>query len=392
MVVGARKLFTSALGLALVGSLLGMPAAAGAPVAGDRAAPSAYTYLDFAVAPDRAPAGSPVQVHGFVGRDWSWPAPGEAITIYFDPAGSAPREAVATVTSDDNGWFAATFRPKTSGTYDIVRPDEEESTVKGVRTATFTSRKALLPVRTVVVSDTRKGYTAKARVTVQDVVTRVEPQTVYLDAGLLTPGFAGNTRFSGPFLTNRSADGRYGAGEIFSTGQQYPWRTNYSATRTYRLSAVHPAGLYDVRFLGPIAFLKDPWDADRDGLLQDVRVPMSEKPITTIRVRRASTTTITASSTSFTGTRTIELKGSVRKVQLVSDRKAANRWAPNTAVKLYFDPAGSAGPVYKKTVRTGSTGVYRTNVKTSRSGKWIAKYVGSSKQAPSERSVTITVR
>ncbi|MGW2092476.1 hypothetical protein [Promicromonospora sukumoe] len=392
MVVGARNLFSSALGLALVGSLLGGPAATGAPAAGDRAAPSAYTYLDFAVAPDRAPAGSPVQVHGFVGRDWSWPAPGEAITIYFDPAGSAPREAVATVTSDDNGWFAANFRPKTSGTYDIVGPGEDEGTVKGVRTATFTSRKALLPVRTVVVSDTRSGHTAKARVTVQDVVTRVEPQTVYLDAGLLTPGFAGNTVFSGPFLTNRSADGRYGPGEISSTNQQHLWHTNYSATRTYRLSAVHPAGLYDVRFLGPMTVVTDQWDADRDGVLQGVDVPMSEKVITTIRVRRASTTTISASSTSFTGSRNIELKGSVRKVQLISDTRAANRWAPNTAVKLYFDPAGSAGPVYKKTVRTNSSGVYRTTAKTSKSGKWIAKYVGSSLQAPSERSVTITVR
>lgn len=391
MVVGARKLFTSAIGLALVGSLLGGLPAAGAPADGDQSELSEYTSSTFTVAPDRAPSGSPVQVHGRVGHGWSSPAAGEAITIYFDPAGPAPREAVGTATADGNGWFAATFRPQTSGTYDIIRPGEDEDTVVGERTATFTSREAVLPVRSVVVSGTRSGYTARARVTVQDVVTRVETQTVYLDAGILTPGFPGNAIYSGPYMTNRRAEGRYGVGEVYSTKQE-PWRTSYSGTRTYRLSALHPAGIYDVSFSGPIAFIKDPWDKDDDGILQDVRINMPRGPVTAIRVRRASTTTIAASSTSFTGARNIELHGSVRKVQLVSNTVAENRLAPNTAVKLYFDPAGQAGPVYTKTVHTNSRGAYRTTVTTSRSGTWIAKYAGFSLQAPSKRSVTITVR
>ena len=295
------------------------------------------------------------------------------------------------MTSDDNGWFAATFQPRTSGTYDILRPGEDRDAGMGQRTTTFTSREAVLPVRSVVVSGSRGGYTARARVTVQDVVTRVEPQTVNLDAGLLTPGFPGNAVDSGPYMTNRRAEGRYDVGMVFSTRQE-PWRTAYSGTRTYRLSAVHPAGIYDVTFLGPIAVFKDPWDADRDGILQTARVNMPGQPITTIRVRRASTTTIAASSTSFTGSRNIELRGSLRRVQLVSDTKAENRLAPNTALKLYFDPAGQAGPVYQKTVRTGPTGAYRTTVRATRSGTWIAKYEGTSLQAPSKRSVTITVR
>lgn len=393
MVVGARKLFTSTLGLALVGSLLGAPTAAGALTGEARAELSTYDYSDVAVAPDRAPAGSPVQVHGYVGHGWRSPAAGEAVTIYFDPAGSAPREAVATVTSDDKGWFAATFQPRTSGTYDILRPGEDEDPALGVRTATFTSREAVLPVRSVVVSGTRSGYTARARVTVQDVVTRVEPQTVHVDAGILTPGFPGNFFVveTGPYLINRRSEGRYGVGQVTSATQE-PWRTHYSATRTYRLSAVHPAGLYDVVFEGPVAVYTDPWDADLDGNRQDVRIPITRDPIATIWVRRASTTTIAASSTSFTGARNIELHGSVRKVQLINNITAENRLAPNTAVRLYFDPAGQAGPVYLKTVHTNSRGAYRTTVMTSRSGTWIAKYVGTSLQAPSKGSVTITVR
>lgn len=63
-----------------------------------------------------------------------------------------------------------------------------------------------------------------------------------------------------------------------------------------------------------------------------------------------------------------------------------------TPVKLYFDPAGSRGPVHKKTVRTNADGVYTTKVGTSISGRWIAKYPGTDLQAPSQRDVTITVR
>jgi hypothetical protein len=245
-------------------------------------------------------------------------------------------------------------------------------------------------IRSGVTTASKNGYTARMRVITQDVVTRVEPQVVYVDAGILSFGSYTNSNAL-PYLVNRRAEGWYDAGMFTGGGGTAKWLTQYSGRRTYRMSAVHPAGLYDVYYYGQVGVHKDFWNKD-DGVLRSERIRMPYEPITTIRVRRASTTTISASSTSFTGTRTIELKGSVRKVQLVSARKAENRWAPNTAVKLYFDPAGSAGPIYKKTVRTGSTGVYRTTVKTGKSGKWIAKYVGSSLQAPSERSVTITVR
>ncbi|WP_285100600.1 hypothetical protein [Promicromonospora sp. MEB111] len=386
MVVRVRKPFGQVLGLALVGSLLGGPAAVGAPAGEDEVGLSTYTYNDIALAPNVAPAGSPVQVHGFVGHGPYSPAAGELVTIYFDPAGTAPREAVATVTTDADGWFAKTVRPSTSGTYDIVRPGEDEDTLLGPGTATFTSRKVTQPVRSVVVSGTKNGHTAKARVIVQDVVTRIEPQTVYVDAGLLTAGYPGNIKFSGPYMTNRRAEGRFGAGDVYYSSGEFPWRTNYSATRAYRLSAVHPAGLYDVRFTGEMAVWTDRWDAE------EARVSMPGDVVTTVRVRRASSTTIAASATSFTGPKTITLRGAVRKVQLVSNTKAAIRLSPNTPVKLYFDPAGATGPQYKKTVRTNSKGVYTTTYRTTRSGQWIAKYPGTDLQAPSERAVTITVR
>jgi hypothetical protein len=310
------------------------------------------------------------------------------VTIYFDPSGTAPRAAVATVTANDDGWFTKTLRPRTSGVYDILPRGSGE--IVGQGKATFTSRPASRPVRSTVLSATKDGSTAKVRVIVQDVVTRVEPQTVYLDGAILTPGFPGIISI-GPYMTNRRAEGKFGVSDVYAERKEI-WRTNYSATRYYELSAVHPAGLYSVYFPGEIAVYQDRWDEDDDGLLQDVRVPLPYKVVTTVRVRRASITTISASSTEFTGAKTITLRGAVRKVKLITDTRAGLRLSPDTPVKLYFDPAGPAGPVYKKTVRTGSDGVYTTKVGTSVSGRWIAKYPGTELQAPSKRGVAITVR
>jgi hypothetical protein len=296
---------------------------------------------------------------------------------------------LTTVVTNDDAWFAKTFTPTTSGTYDVVVANQGTD-VMGTRTAKFAKRPASQPVRSVVVSGSKNGHTARVRVTVQDVVTKIEPQTVYLDAGILTPGYSGNA-YAGPSMTNRRAEGRYGSGDV-TTGNQDLWETSYSGARTYRMSALHPAGLYDVYYEGPIRFKTDHWDTDGDGTLQTVTVPIPWKSVTTVRVRRASSTTISASSTSFTGPKTITLRGAVRKVQLVSNTKAAIRLAPSTPVKLYFDPAGSTGPQYKKTVRTNSKGVYTTSYRTSVSGKWIAKYPGTDLQAPSQSAVTITVR
>jgi hypothetical protein len=378
MVIGARKVLASVLGVAVIGSLLSIaPAAAGAA--------DEYVNYSIGLAPRAAPAGAPVQLQGYIGNGaWDEPRVGASVAIYFDPSGTAPRERVGTATTNSDGWFAKVFKPDTSGVYQVVASGG--GTVLGKTEATFTKRATSQAVRSGVASATKNGRTARVRVIVQDVVTRLDAQTVYLDAGILTPGNSGNI-YAGPSMTNRRAEGRYGVGE-FSGSQQEVWRTPYSGVHTYRMSALHPAGLYDVYYEGPIYVYTDFWGADTNM----VTVPIADQVVTTLRVRRASNTTISASSTSFTGPKTVTLRGAVRKVQLVSNTEAAIRLSPNTPVKLYFDPSGSAGPEYKKTVRTNSKGVYTTTARTSVSGQWIAKYPGTDLQAPSKRAVTITVR
>lgn len=386
MVVGARKGLVSVLVLVLTGSLLSAAPAVASGAA--EAAPDDVWYA-ITLAPEAAPVGAPVRVQGYIAEGpYQTPRAGASVAIYFDPYGTAPREHVGTASTDSDGWFAKTFRSGPSGVYDVVASGG--GTVRGRTAVTFTKRATSQAVRSGIASGSRDGLTGSARVIVQDVVTRLEPQTVYLDAGLLTPGYYGNLRH-GPYMTNRRAEGLYGVGTL-GGASQIAWRTPYSAVTSYRMSALHPAGLYDVYFAGPIHVYTDFWDLDGDGMVQATRVPIAEEPVTTLRVRRASSTTVSASSTSFTGPKTITLRGTVRKVQLVSRSEAAVRLAPNTSVKLYFDPAGAAGPQYRKTVRTNSQGVYNTRCWTSRSGRWIAKYPGTGLQAPSQKAVTVTVR
>jgi hypothetical protein len=164
---------------------------------------------------------------------------------------------------------------------------------------------------------------------------------------------------------------------------------------TFVFNPTLPAGVYDIGIRDAMKACSAPdWDANdaASGVSNCTHDVLVEDPtVTTIVVKRASTTTVTASATSLPAPQNITLRGEVRKVQLVSGGGAQERPAPNTAVELHFDPAGSAAPVYKKTVTTGSNGTYSTSVATSTSGKWIAKYVGTSLQAPSQASVNVTV-
>ncbi|WP_125206541.1 MULTISPECIES: hypothetical protein [Isoptericola] len=56
----------------------------------------------------------------------------------------------------------------------------------------------------------------------------------------------------------------------------------------------------------------------------------------------------------------------------------ATRPLEGKKVKIYFDPAGSRGAVYKGTATVTSKGAFSKKFKQSKSGKWIVKYTGTS--------------
>ena len=224
-----------------------------------------------------------------------------------------------------------------------------------------------------------------------DVVVGLAPVQRRVDVGSLGFSIGGKSGWV-------SAESRRGEGS-FPDGYRVQREITHAGVGTsavtFTFNPTLPAGIYDIGNRDAMKACSAPdWEENdaasgASNCTHDVLV--QDSTVTTIVVKRASTTTVTASSTSLPAPATITLSGGVRKVQLVSGGGAQDKPAPNTPVMLYFDPAGSSAPVYKKTVNTGSNGTYSTPVSTSTSGQWIAKYVGTSLQAPSRATVSVTV-
>jgi hypothetical protein len=345
--------------------------------------------------PSSAPAGSTISVSGAaniksLGTGEYGPATGQQVNLYFDPAGDAPEALRATLTTDSRGFFTSRHKPGASGKWRAEMPMTDTG-ARAVWTITSSERERTTTLRQGSVSATAGGHTAGDHVMTHDVVVGLAPVQRRVDVGSLGFTVGGKSGWV-------SAESRRGEGS-FPDGYRVQRELVHAGVGTSAVTFVFnptlPAGVYDIGIRDAMKACSAPdWDANdaASGVSNCTHDVLVEDPtVTTIVVKRASTTTVTASATSLPAPQNITLRGEVRKVQLVSGGGAQERPAPNTAVELHFDPAGSAAPVYKKTVTTGSNGTYSTSVATSTSGKWIAKYVGTSLQAPSQASVNVTV-
>jgi hypothetical protein len=350
----------------------------------------------FQATPQAIPAGEKAVVSGVAlrGSSSTRPLVGEQVQIWFDPRGSAPRTYRGSATTDDRGYFEKTLSAPSDGTWRAVIPDSDRfadappvDTAQETRTTGRTTHSG-------AATATTKGYPGGVRIIATDVVVGLDPVTVRFDAGVVGFGWARSS--SNVWFESRRGEGKYPDGVLRTVAlnwddEPFTDYTFQSTHATARVSALMPAGVYDVGVMDQyVGVCTGPEQVQRGTCRANVIV--NDRTITTMRVKRASRTSVSASSTTFTGPKTITLRGAVRKVRQISGTKAAYVLSPNTPVKLYFDPAGSRGPVYRKTVRTGSNGVYTTKVGTSSSGRWIAKYPGTGLQAASQRAVTITVK
>ncbi|GAB2488529.1 hypothetical protein GCM10027063_32450 [Promicromonospora xylanilytica] len=345
--------------------------------------------------PSSAPAGSTISVSGAANMrslgtgDYS-PATGQEVKVYFDPTGDAPETLRATLTTDNRGYFTTRQVAGASGKWRAEMPMTDE----GARTAwTITSaeRERKTRLRQGSVSATQGGFTAGNHLMTHDVVVGLAPVQRRVDVGSLGFSIGGKSGWV-------SADSRRGEGS-FPDGYRVQKELVHSGVGTshvtFTFNPTLPAGVYDLGIRDAMKACSAPDWVENDAAsgasncTHDVLV--QDSTVATIVVKRASTTTVTASSTSIPEAGNIRLRGEVRKVQLVSGGGAQDRPAPNTDVKLYFDPAGSAGAVYKKTVTTAADGTFSTRVVTNSSGRWIAKYAGTRLQAPSQDAVGITV-
>lgn len=61
-------------------------------------------------------------------------------------------------------------------------------------------------------------------------------------------------------------------------------------------------------------------------------------------------------------------------------------------VKIYFDPSGSRGAVYKGTATVTSKGTFVKKIKQKKSGTWIVKYAGTSTLTPDRATDAVRVK
>jgi hypothetical protein len=345
--------------------------------------------------PSSAPAGSTISVSGAanlrsLGTGDYVPATGQQVKVYFDPTGDAPETLRATLTTDSRGFFTTRQKPGGSGKWRAEMP-QTDAGARAVWTITSSERARTTTLRQGQVSATQNGFTAGDHLMTHDVVVGLAPVQRRVDVGSLGFTVGGKSGWV-------SADSRRGEGS-FPDGYRVERELVHAGVGTsavtFTFNPTLPAGIYDIGIRDAMKACSAPdWDANdaASGVSNCTHDVLVQDPtVTTIVVKRASTTTVSASDTSFTGPKTITLSGGVRRVQLVSGGGAAEKPAAGVPVRLYFDPAGSAGPTLRTTVTTSATGTYSAPVLTSASGTWIAKYPGYSLHASSQATVAITV-
>ncbi len=314
------------------------------------------------------------------------PATGTLVEIAFDPEGSAARRTVGTAKVTSTGYFRLDTPVTATGIWYASYAGTETQHPVTAKTAQ-TARPHTHAIHQGSAGRTVNGAAAGIRVTTTDVVTTLTPQVVRVDFGLTTQSSLLST--SGLHLKGRRGEGKYPNGRYFGGTH----KTNADSSAGYisvTMDGMTPPGVYDAGGLLVISSCTRPESSSGDCGRRQVEI--NDGTITTLTVKRATKTSISASSTSFTGARTVTLKGSVQKLQPVSATKAGYRASANTPVKLYWDPSGATGPQFKKTVYTNTSGAWTAKYRTSLSGRWIAEYPGAALSASSKSAVTITVK
>ncbi|MFJ3402801.1 hypothetical protein [Promicromonospora sp. NPDC090134] len=343
--------------------------------------------------PASAPAGSTISVSGAanirsLGTGEYAPATGQEVKLYFDPTGDAPEIFIDTLTTDERGYFTTRQQPGASGKWRAEMPMTDTG-AKAVWTLTSAERARDTTLRQGTVSATQNGFTAGDHLMTHDVVLGLAPVQRRVDVGSLDFTVGGTSGWV-------SAESRRGEGS-FPDGYRVQRELTHSGIGTshvtFTFNPTLPAGVYDIGIRDAMKACSAPdWDGLEGGTSNCTHDVLVEDPtVTTIVVKRATTTTVAASQTSVPSARNITISGDVKRVQLVSGGGAAIRPAPSTPVKLYFDPTGSSPAVLKKELTTSADGTYSATVNAASSGRWIAKYAGTSLLAKSQAVVTVTV-
>ncbi|MFE7405117.1 hypothetical protein [Isoptericola sp. NPDC057559] len=345
------------------------------------------SQLTVDVAPQVVPKGQKVYVHGDLAvagpeRMGSWaryvPAAGATVKLYLDPSGSAPRVYRGSATVDEDGHFGRELTADVSGTWSAEYAGTT-SRALAREAAPMTVRTPASPVRSAIATTTVKGETLRARVIVpRSVTVGLTPKTLVADIAFLFPHQSGNATYLA--VCHRTPSTCAG-NDVFGDAQI--WDDNTARELLY-IDASYPAGTYRVGlYSGGFRTYQEN---------ESARVTFKEsRTVTTFQVKHATRTGAKASRSRVAKGAGVVLSGRFSEAR-AKYGVAGYYGAKGAKLRVYFDPAGPAGPDYRKSVTTGAGGVYRVTVRPTKAGTWIVKYPGSSTRASSKDSVRVTVR
>lgn len=289
--------------------------------------------------------------------------PGAKVALYFDPDGSAGPVYKATVTTSSTGTFSKKLSYPGTGRW-IARFKGNWGYAPS--TAKVTGKTAPGPVRTKTVKYTENGVTTSLKTVASNVtVAGSKESRMRVD-------------ITGAVSSGRLALG-LDAACVTSRIGSYDWhcspavkvsRTHYYAD--FWIGPSDPASVYDLAVWGDLRL-----DKNSDGTYEDYVYFPADSGLAGFTVTKRPNLKTTVSDTTARTGQTVKISGTL-KVPTQADQYNRAGYHPlgGQKLRIYFDPAGSASPVLKATVTTGSTGWYAKSFSARSSGTWIVKYAG----------------
>ncbi|MBE1877891.1 hypothetical protein [Myceligenerans pegani] len=309
--------------------------------------------------------------------------PDAKMALYFDPDGSAGPVYKATVTTSSKGTFSKKLAYPGAGRWIARFKGNWGYARSNVRPTGKLAPSADL-TKTVKYTEPDNGITMSLKTAARNV-TVVGSNDSRMRVDVTGAVSSGRLSLGVDYVCATSRIGRY---DWYCSPAVKVSRTHYYAN--FWIGADDPASVYDLAVWGDFRL-----DKNSDGNYEDYIDFPADSGLASFTVTKRPNLRTTVSDTTARVGRTVKVSGTL-KVPTQADKYNLRGYHPLSGQKLriYFDPAGSAGPVLKAKVTTGSTGWYSKSFTARKSGTWIVKYAGHSSRylGATSKKVWMSVR
>lgn len=278
---------------------------------------------------------------------------GQAVSVWFDPAGTAGRVYKGTAKTTSTGAFTKKLAYPGKGTWSATFSGNWSHAPSGTA---VTGAVESPPRPTVTVSSVQDGTKVSMKVSTSNVTVGTGSKDLKVR---LTYALDGEGRVGVGSETSVCATPRLG---------HYQWHCSdavvVSRTEQYAvlpISGGDPAGIYDIVVWGEVL-------VDRGDSTWTAYLPMEETA--SFMVRKDTSISARLSSSTVAKGASVRVSGTLTKVVAKPEYDSARVPLTGAAVRIYFDPAGTGPEVYKGSATTGSTGAYSRSFTATTSGTW----------------------